>query len=114
MANIWYLQISRICNHNCIFCSNPSNGRFLSLTEIDKSVIKFKNEGFNSIIITWWEPTIHPNFFDIIKVIKNYWIEARVITNWSFLSSPENVERLKSIWINIVHMSVYTYKKTVI
>lgn len=109
--NIWYLQITRICNHKCIFCSNPSNGNFLSLSEIEDSVKILKKEWFNSIIITWWEPTIHPNFIDVVNIIKNNWIEARVITNGYLFSKTENVKQIKDAWINIVHLSVYTYKK---
>jgi len=111
MAKIWYLQLTRICNNKCVFCSNPENWKILTLQEIKQWLNELKKSWYTEIILTWWEPTIHPNLFEAIQYCHNIWAKPRIITNWMLLSNEFFVKKLKEYNIKIVHISVYTYKE---
>lgn len=110
MSLISYLQITRDCNNNCICCSNPKNNNKFTLQQIFKHIDYIKEKWYTDIILTWWEPTIHKNFFEIIDYINMWWLKSRVITNWIMLANLEFAKKLKDK-ISVVHLSVYTHKK---
>lgn len=112
MTNIWYLQINRICNHNCIYCSNPSFGKMMSMDEVKKWLEDIKNSDYDSVILTGWEPTIHPDIFEIVQLVNEYWLKARIITNWTWFADEWFTQKIKDIWIELVHVSFYTYEWT--
>jgi len=109
MSIIWYLQINRICNHNCIYCSNPSLWKMMSLDEVKQWLESIKNSGYDSVILTWWEPTIHPQIFEIIKMVHEYGLKPRIITNGTWFADEEFTKRIKDIGVELVHISRYTY-----
>lgn len=111
MTLLWYLQITRVCNNNCIYCSNPANGRMLDLSEIQGWLLELKNTWYTDVMLTWGEPTIHPKFFEIVGLCHKVWLNPRIITNGLTLSDEQFVKKLKSSWISIVHLSIYSYKK---
>ncbi len=111
MSVIWYLQINRICNHNCIYCSNPSFGKMMSMEEVEKWLENIKNSWYDSVILTWWEPTIHPKVFEIIEMVHKYWLKPRIISNGTGFAKEDFTERISDIWIEIVHISRYTYEQ---
>ncbi len=52
--------------------------------EIDKAkslILKAKKRGERKIILFGGEPTIHPNFFELIKYIKDVGLEFSLNTN---------------------------------
>lgn len=109
---IWYLQLTRICNHKCVYCSNPNNWNLINLEETKKFVEEMKKMWYTDIIMTWWEPTMHPKILDIIDIIKSFWINPRLITNWHNLADFQYLRNLMAHWLYLVHLSVYTHKKT--
>ena len=67
------------CNNNCVMCSNPSkmyqnkkNSAFFAKEFIIEKIKKKREELIktkDSIQLTGGEPTIHPEFLDIIRKI---------------------------------------------
>ena len=111
MARIWYLQLTRVCNHKCVFCSNPANWRFLTKDEIISWLNELKKDGYTDVIFTWWEPTLHPDIFTAISYAKKIWLVARIITNWSKIADMKFLQLLIGVGLDLIHLSVYSYKK---
>lgn len=78
--------ISR-CNDFCNFCierKNIDKGRDDLSSEEIKSNFEYLKNNFrlNDVVISGGEPTIHPNFIEIINYFYDQNIEFRVITNF--------------------------------
>ncbi len=96
------LEITEQCNLSCPVCfagSGPEHGRHRSMEEIEIMIEAIiANEGRPDIVqISGGEPTIHPNFFDIVEWLKNSPVRHVMInTNGVKLMDREFVERLAS------------------
>ncbi len=108
---VWYLQLTRICNHKCIFCSNPANGKILSKEEIENALYELKNDWFTDVILTGWEPTLNPHLEFAIQKANEIWLKPRLITNGSKISDIEFLKKLIQKGLKIIHLSVYTYNQ---
>lgn len=69
------IEITDLCNLSCPVCyaqSGPSHGRHKSLAEIEKMLdIIVANEGEPDVVqISGGEPTLHPQFFEILDLAK--------------------------------------------
>lgn len=110
MATLGYIQITRLCNQKCRFCSNPERNAVISLDEAKRHILDLKNRGYDGIILTGGEPTLHPDLYDIIVFSKLQGIHVRMITNGQSLADREKVERLKSAGLDLIHVSIHSYK----
>lgn len=84
-------QITYKCNYKCTYCHTPKDGQ---KNAVDTTILSkekwikiwddiYKMYGECEINISGGEPTIYPNFFDIVKEIsKQHKIE--IVTNLSF------------------------------
>lgn len=87
-------HISYNCVNNCSFCSeydrmeqfkkNP-----VSFSEIKKELIIKRKSGFDFVNFTGGEPTIHPNFIEIIKFAKTLGYRIYVGTNGVMFAKKE-------------------------
>jgi len=81
--NIW-----KACNHKCIFCMSWITRNkvlwFEKLVNLKKEIKILKEKWYNSIWFLWWEPTIHPNFLELVSFTNKQWFQnIEVITNGS-------------------------------
>lgn len=65
-------HISYKCPNNCSFCSEGDQlkkfkGTFVSKEAILKHLGRFAHHGFNHLTLTGGEPTLHPDFLEIIR-----------------------------------------------
>ncbi len=79
---IYALEITSDCNNKCPGCSNEYKSRrdsgFLhQYKEILKSIIPDATD----IRITGGEPTLHPNFFEILEIATSYDAQVTIFTN---------------------------------
>jgi MoaA/NifB/PqqE/SkfB family radical SAM enzyme len=109
MAQIAYLQINRVCNQQCKFCSNPANERMLPLGEAKKTIDHFKKNGNSGIVITGGEPTLHPDLVPIIRYAKKKGLECRVITNGQMTADLPFLKKLADSGLSLMHLSFYSY-----
>ncbi len=90
--NIWYK-----CNYDCVYCviwwiqDEFKSEDFVSLEKIKS--IDLSN--YSSVWLTWWEPTIHPNFFEILDYFHENWLEIFMQTNGSMLWVDEFFRKIK-------------------
>ena len=104
-----YLQVTRKCNNECVFCSNPQFEKEYSLNECKKVVIEFKKDGINEIFLTGGEPTLAPFLPELIKYIKSINIEPRLITNGIKLSDKDFTEKLFISGLKNVSISIHSH-----
>lgn len=78
------LSITSACNMKCVYCHNEGNTEFsqLSIKDIDSLISNSVNVDLHSIRLTGGEPTVHPQFIEICKLIKQkYNLKLGVNTN---------------------------------
>lgn len=63
-----YIQITTICNYRCPHCcfSCTKKGEHMSFEVFKKAVEYARNNGDEQLVIGGGEPTLHPQFWDII------------------------------------------------
>jgi len=106
-----YLQITRECNNECIFCSNPQFKKEYSLTEIKKRIIGFKNDGITEIMLTGGEPTLVDSLAIIIKFIRENEITPKMITNGVELSNINLTKTLFDAGLTDINVSIHSNKE---
>lgn len=84
-------HISYTCTNNCSFCSESErmkefNKKPVSLREIKKVLTQKRKEGFDFVNLTGGEPTIHPDFLEIIRFAKKIGYKIYVGTNGTMLA----------------------------
>lgn len=104
-----YLQITRKCNNNCIFCSNPKFEKEISISEISDIIKEYKALNINEILLTGGEPTTHSQLFKIINLLKNNKINVKIITNGINLEDEDFVKKIDNCNINSIHFSFHSH-----
>ncbi|MDD3646543.1 MAG: radical SAM protein [Candidatus Gracilibacteria bacterium] len=103
------INIGKACNHKCIFCMSGITRNkvlgFESLTTIKNEINKVSLLGYNSIGFLGGEPTIHPNFLDIVLYAKSKnFINIEVISNGTKFDEYDFLE--KSIKNGLTRFSI--------
>lgn len=104
-----YIQVTKDCNQECIFCTQPKEEISFTYEEIKKQILDYKKEGFKSIVYTGGEPTILPYLIDIIKFVDGLGLDQRVITNGSKLDDPELCKKLVDAGLKRIIISIHTH-----
>lgn len=79
-----WLTINRACNLRCVWCYAKMTGYnkdTMNMETAARSIALMKDLGLKSVILIGGEPTVHPNFFEIIKMIREAEMEAYLVTN---------------------------------
>ncbi len=109
MANIGYIQLNRICNQACLFCSNPDTGASLSFEEFKEKVDDFTKRNYQGVILTGGEPTLVDYLPEAIKYCTTSKMNSRLITNGQKIANFEYLKELHNAGLNLVHVSMYSY-----
>lgn len=113
MANLGYIQLTRKCNQNCLFCSNPENEQFLSFEQIKEKINDLKEKSYEGVIFTGGEPTLNQNLSQAIEYANKKGIEPRLITNGQKISDKAFLKDLISNGLKVIHISFYSYQPRV-
>lgn len=109
--NSAYLAISYICNQNCSFCpctKEEKKFKYMDFYELKNSVDKLKNElDIKEVVLSGGEPTLHPNFLDIIFYLSNLGMKITLLTNAEKLQDKNFVNKI-SKKISGVNFTVIT------
>lgn len=108
MANLGYIQLVRICNQKCRFCSNPETDYELSLEAARERVDDFVARGYDGIILTGGEPTLYPDLVDVIGYAVAKGIHVRMITNGQKTADRVFTRQLQEAGLDHVHLSIHT------
>lgn len=110
MANLGYIQITRICDQECLFCSNPSNGKVIDFGAAKKAVDDYIARGYTGIIWTGGEPTLYPRLAELIAYARERGIHSRIITNGQRLADQKYFAKLIDAGLAHVNISLYSHK----
>lgn len=113
MANLGYIQITRICNQECLFCSNPENGKLIDFNEAKKLVDGYITLGYPGIILTGGEPTLYPKLAELIGYAKERGVHSRIITNGQRLSDYRYFKKLVDSGLEHANFSFFSHKPKV-
>ncbi len=113
MAELAYLQVARVCNQKCVFCSNPANGRVIPWKEAAAMVDSFAQAGAAGVILTGGEPTLFPELPRLVARAKEKGLPPRLITNGQKTASFSYLKSLADAGLNHLHVSVHSHKDEV-
>jgi MoaA/NifB/PqqE/SkfB family radical SAM enzyme len=113
MANLGYIQVTRICNQHCLFCSNPENQRTLEVKEAVRQASQLRESGYDGVILTGGEPTLHPELGAIVRGVKKLGVHVRMITNGQKTAEPGVLKELVDAGLEQVHVSVHSFRPKV-
>lgn len=113
MAELAYLQVARVCNQKCLFCSNPENGRVIEWDEAVALVDGFARRGAAGVIITGGEPTLFPELPRLVGYAREKGLPPRLITNGQRTCRPEYLRELVAAGLDHMHVSVHSHLEPV-
>lgn len=113
MATLAYLQVARICNQKCLFCSNPENGRVISWKEATDLVDSFAAEKAAGVIITGGEPTLFDRLPELVAYALKKGLPPRLITNGQRVCKPDYLKALVDSGLDHMHVSVHSARPEV-
>ena len=111
MANLGYIQVTRLCNQRCRICSNPERDATLTLEQVRAMIDDFKRRGYYGAIFTGGEPTLHPQLPEMIEYCVKSGLDCRVITNGQITARFEYLKRLYDAGLRLMHVSVQSYRE---
>jgi MoaA/NifB/PqqE/SkfB family radical SAM enzyme len=106
-----YLQITRDCNNDCLFCSNPAYKKNIDLESLKEEIHKLLDLGINDLAITGGEPTTSDNLIPIIKYLKEIGVRFKLITNGVNLGNLEFCQELYNTGLRKIHISIHHYNE---
>jgi len=112
------LEITKLCNNCCTTCTNKNfqNKKHKNLNKIKEEISNINKDKYNTIIVKGGEPTIHPNFFKILELIKNMNFKINLKTNAILFSQESFIKEISNynlteITIKIISTTKETYQK---
>lgn len=109
MKKIAYLQLHRICDQECVFCAQPSNGSVLDFKAIKKQIDDFVSDWYTKIIFSWGEPSLNKDFFEVIAYGKSLGIEMTILSNGHKFSEYDFAKRAIECWLLQYHISLHSH-----
>ncbi len=108
MSQTGYIQVTRECNQDCRFCSNPPFEKIIDLDEGIRMIEHYRAEGYERIIFTGGEPTMSPVLPDLIRYASGAELEFRMITNGQKIADPKVFENLYQAGLRNLNISLYS------
>lgn len=113
---ILHLELTSRCNLNCKACYRSGDFKnFMNINEIleinrlEILLNKYKTREIEQIILSGGENLLHPNFFDCLKMIRNYFPKKNITlsTNGTLLSNNKNLlEKICKSELNMIQFSI--------
>lgn len=108
----YWLRLSYACNNNCLFCldkdAQADNQDFRPIVELKKEIKQAFANDYKKIILSGGEPTIHPQFLEIVKFCQDLGFERiQIITNGRMLAYPKFAKQTILNGINEVTFSLH-------
>jgi len=111
MANLGYIQVTRLCNQKCRICSNPERDATLSLEDVKNMIDDFKRREYYGVIFTGGEPTLHDDLPAMIEYAVSQGMNCRLITNGQVPARPDYLKELYDKGLRLLHVSIQSYKE---
>jgi len=107
-----HLELTNACNFDCVFCPKSLMKREYGFmkTELARTLINDLAANRITEKVTFHvmgEPMLHPDFFSILKYVRESGLRAGVTTNGSFLNR-ESAGALKELGVDQINISLQT------
>lgn len=109
MANIGYIQVSRMCNQKCIFCSAPERPDFLPPGEVLDMIDSMVDRNYVGIIFTGGEPTLYEHLPEVMAHAFSRGVQVRMITNAQKIANKKYLEELVVAGLSHVNISTHSH-----
>lgn len=113
MANLGYMQLTRGCLQDCVFCSNPPTGRDLTEPEMRTLVDELVDMGYDGVILTGGEPSMSPLLLPALQYARERGLYSRMITNGQHLADRDRFQRAVDHGLTHIHVSLHSYRPEV-
>ncbi|HOO57017.1 MAG TPA: radical SAM protein [bacterium] len=113
MSQQGYIQLTRDCNQNCRFCSNPANEKRIDMDRAVELIDSFIEQGYTGIIFTGGEPTLCPFLPELVSYASRRGIPNRIITNGQKICDCDYFETLYEAGLRNVNLSLYSVRDDV-
>jgi len=104
-----YLQLTRRCNNDCLFCSNPQFDRDMDWQKVISTLSGFREKGITDIIFSGGEPTESSLLPKAIELAVSMGMFPKIITNGVNLSDMSYVMKLKDVGLTRLHVSLHSH-----
>ena len=103
------IKVSYACNNRCLFChSAPLRGRVAAnLTSLKAKITAARMRGFEMVVLSGGEPTIHPNLGALLKHIRREGLALGFVTNGRRFAHRPFLEGLARFRLRYVYMSLH-------
>lgn len=92
-----YLEITNACNLNCPFCTNEKGNNFMALEDIKDYLLQIKQYCDYVYLHILGEPTLHPNFNEILDFLDENDMKLQLVTNGTLLNKYPNIMNHKCL-----------------
>lgn len=110
-----WVRLTRVCNNRCLFCldKEAQNGTCISLKSINKELQRGRKEGARRAVLSGGEPTLHPQFVEIIRLAKSLGYQhIQVITNGRMFAYSDFLDSAVKAGINELTFSIHGHKES--
>ena len=94
-----YLAICYSCNERCSYCpcskQEKQDKLITPLSDLKTAIAQFAVEGITDITISGGEPTLHPDFIDIIDYSQRCGLQVTVLSNGERFSNIDFLTKLQ-------------------
>lgn len=106
MSKIFYIEITTKCNFNCPFCpsSKSKNHQNMKFDDFCEIINKIKEEASLVYFHVLGEPTLHPEFKEMVLYTKKQGIDVGITTNGFYLEKID--DDLLKIGIKKINISL--------
>ncbi len=102
------IEVCYICNENCIHCClSDHTKRGMTLKQYECLFDQLTEAGVFFVILTGGEPFTRPDFMKIVDAARKRRLSVTIFTNGT-LFTKKIVKRLKRLYIQDVHVSIYS------
>jgi len=118
--NYYKIQITHLCNDNCLFCYDKWSKKYWKVSHYDfsqsnilKSIKKWYKKGFlNHIVFTGWEATIDKNIIKYVSYAKDIWFDKiELISNWVRFFDRNFTQKILWAWLTWVNISIHWHNE---
>lgn len=92
-----YLEITNACNLNCPFCTNEKGNNFMALEDIKNYLLQIKQYCDYVYLHILGEPTLHPNFNEILDFLDENDMKLQLVTNGTLLNKYPSIMNHKCL-----------------
>lgn len=93
-----YLALGYLCNHHCFFCPCGEKSDLPTFAPKEQLIqaieVGIRNQHIDGVTLSGGEPTLHPDFYDILRFCVDHGLRVTVLSNGDSLGNVDNAQKL--------------------